>query len=182
MLYLTAMVEPAAPAPDEFDPFYARYVARVANVTAPVDELVAQRARLLNLLSPLSDEQSLFRYAPGKWSVKELVGHLADAERIFAYRLLRIGRGDATPLPGFEQDPYVEHGNFGQRTLANLGEELEVVRRSTLILYQHLGEDALGRRGTASGHAVTPRALAWIIAGHELHHVEVLKTKYLEGG
>ena len=98
------MVQPGAPAPDEFDPFYAGYIARSASVTAPVDELVAQRARFLNFLSPLTDEQALFRYAPGKWSVKELVGHLADAERIFAYRLLRIGRGDQTPLPGFEEN------------------------------------------------------------------------------
>ena len=82
------------PAPDEFAPFYASYVARVANVATPLEELVAQRARLLGFLSPLSDEQASFRYAPGKWSIKELVGHLADGERVFAYRMLRIGRGD----------------------------------------------------------------------------------------
>ena len=103
------------PRPDEFDPFYAGYISRVANVRTPVDEFVAQRARLLNFLSPLSDDQAGYRYATGKWSIKELVGHLADAERIFAYRLLRIGRGDDTPLSGFEETDYVRSAGSDRR-------------------------------------------------------------------
>ena len=169
------------PGADEYAPYYERYVSRVPTGDLR-GTLRAQLGTTLALLRGIGESKGDHRYAPDKWTIKEVIGHVIDTERIMAYRALRIGRGDTTPLPGFEQDPFVEHGNFGQRTLANLGEELEVVRRSTLILYQHLTEDALGRRGTASGHAVTPRALAWIIAGHELHHVEVLRTKYLEGG
>lgn len=169
------------PGADEYAPYYERYISRVPTGDLR-GTLRAQLGTTLALLRGIGESKGDHRYGPNKWTIKEMIGHVIDTERIMAYRALRIGRGDTTPLPGFEQDPFVEHGNFGQRTLANLGEELEVVRRSTLILYQHLGEDALGRRGTASGHAVTPRALAWIIAGHELHHVEVLKTKYLEGG
>ena len=169
------------PGADEYAPYYERYVSRVPTGDLR-GTLRAQLGTTLALLRGIGESKGDHRYGPDKWTIKEVIGHVIDTERIMAYRALRIGRGDTTPLPGFEQDPFVEHGNFGQRTLANLGEELEVVRRSTLILYQHLGEDALARRGTASGQTVTPRALAWIIAGHELHHVEVLKTKYIEGG
>lgn len=169
------------PGADEYAPYYERYVSRVPTGDLR-GTLRAQLGTTLALLRGIGESKGDFRYAPEKWSIKEVIGHVIDTERIMAYRALRIGRGDTTPLPGFEQDPYVQSANFGQRTLANLGEELEVVRRSTLILYQHLSEEAIGRRGTASGMPVTPRALAYIIAGHELHHVEVLKTKYLEGG
>ena len=169
------------PGADEYAPYYERYISRVPSGDLR-GTLRAQLGTTLALMRGIPESKGDHRYASDKWTIKEVIGHIIDTERIMAYRALRIGRGDMTPLPGFDQDPYVANGNFGQRTLANLAEELEVVRRSTLILYQHLGEDALGRRGTASENPVTPRALAYIIAGHELHHVEILRTRYLEGG
>src|SRR5688500_3322610 len=124
----------SAPRSDEFDPFYAGYISRVANVATPVDEFVAQRARLLNFLSPLSDEQALYRYAPGKWSIKELVGHLSDGERVFAYRLLRIGRGDETPLSGFEENDYVRSAGSDHRPFGELLDEWAATRDAPAAL------------------------------------------------
>ncbi|HWK90182.1 MAG TPA: DinB family protein, partial [Longimicrobium sp.] len=127
----------------------------------------------------LSAEQAAHRYAEGKWSIKQVLGHVIDAERIFAYRLLRIGRGDATPLPGFDENPYVDAANFDARTAADLAAELEHVRQSTLDLLRHLDDGALARRGTASGFEVSARALAWIIAGHMHHHLALIRERYL---
>ena len=166
------------PASDEFDPYYARYVARVANVTTPFDELAAQRARLMNFLLPLTDDQAAFRYAPGKWSVKELVGHLTDVERIFSYRLLRIGRGDATPLPGFEENDYVPAARSDERPFPDLVDEWATVRDATVSLAAGMPADAWVRRGTASGAGISARALLYIILGHVEHHRAVLEERY----
>jgi uncharacterized damage-inducible protein DinB len=166
------------PASDEFAPFYAPYVARVAHISAPLDELVAQRARLLGFLSPLSDEQASFRYAPDKWSVKEMVGHLADAERIFAYRLLRIGRGDDTPLPGFGEDDYVRAASSDARAFADLLHEWAAVRDATVSLAAGMPGNAWPRRGTASGNGISARALLYITLGHVEHHRQVLEERY----
>jgi hypothetical protein len=173
----------ASPAADEFAPFYAGYIARAAAVPSPLDELAAQRERLRRFLSPCSEEQAMFRYAPGKWSVKELVGHLADAERVFAYRLLRIGRGDQTPLPGFEEDDYVRGGAFDRRPLADLLDDWTAVRDATIALANGMPFDAWTRRGTASGSGVSARALLYIVIGHVEHHRGVLEARYgLAGG
>lgn len=172
------MSEPAPPAPDEFDPFYAGYVARVARVAAPFDELIAQRARLLNVLSPLSDEQALRRYAPDKWSIKEIVGHLADAERIFSYRLLRIGRGDVTPLPGFEENDYVPAAACDLRPFGALLDEWSTVRDATVSLVTGMPRDAWTRRGTVNNAGISARALLYIILGHVEHHRNVLAERY----
>jgi len=153
-------------------------MARVADVSAPIDELVAQRARMLNALSPLSDEQARYRYAPGKWSIKELVGHLADTERVFAYRLLRIGRGDATPLPGFEENDYARAGSFDARPFGDLLDEWAAVRDATTALASGLPDEAWARRGTANNHPVSARALLYIILGHVEHHRSILQERY----
>lgn len=166
------------PRPDEFDPFYAGYIARVANVRSPVDELVAQRARLLNLLSPLSDDQARYRYADAKWSIKELVGHLSDGERIFAYRLLRIGRGDDTPLPGFEENDYVRSAGSQLRPFGELLDEWAATRDATSALVRGLPVEAWERRGTANGASISARALVYIILGHVEHHRSVLEERY----
>jgi uncharacterized damage-inducible protein DinB len=129
-------------------------------------------------LRALTPAQAGSRYAPGKWSVAEVLGHVIDAERIFAYRALRIGRGDETPLPGFDQDRYAPAGAFDRRAPAEIVEEFESVRRATLTLLRGLPEAAWRRRGTASDQPVTVRALAYILAGHELHHLGVLRSKY----
>jgi uncharacterized damage-inducible protein DinB len=162
----------------EYAPFYAGYVSHVpeGDILAILEQGAQETASLLKGLSP---SQADFRYAPGKWSVKEVLGHMTDAERIFAYRALRFSRGDQTPVPGFEQEGYIQHGNFGARTLSDLIAEFETVRQATLFLFRNLDDDAWQRRGTASGAEVSVRALAYITAGHEIHHREILRTRYL---
>ena len=166
------------PGSDEFHSVHAGYIARVAHISAPADEFVAQRARLLEFLSSLSEQQAAFRYAPGKWSVKEMVGHLADAERIMSYRLLRIGRGDDTPLPGFEEDDYVRNAGSDSRSLADLRHEWSAVRDATIALVNGMPADAWERRGTANGAPVSARAIAYLILGHLEHHRSVLHERY----
>ena len=140
--------------------------------------LEAQRLQMAQLFAARSERDGNFRYGPDKWTVKEVLGHITDSERIFAYRALRIARGDATPLSGFEQDDYVRAGGFGERSLADLAEEFGLVRSATVSLFRPLGEEAWLRRGVANKNEVTVRALAYIIAGHELHHREILNERY----
>jgi hypothetical protein len=140
--------------------------------------LEAQRLQMAQFLAARSERDGNFRYAPDKWTVKEVLGHVTDTERIFAYRALRIARGDHKPLSGFEQDDYVRAGGFGERSLADLAEEFGQVRSATVALLRPLGDEAWSRRGVANNNEVTVRALAFIIAGHELHHREILKERY----
>ena len=130
------------------------------------------------LLSGHDDSDGNFRYAPDKWSVKEVLGHVCDTERIFAYRALRISRGDRNPIEGFEQDDYVRNGPFANRPLAELIEEYIAVRRATLTLLRNLDETAWTRRGIANNNEVSVRAIAYTIAGHEIHHRRILEGKY----
>ncbi len=168
------------PEAGEYLPYYEKYVTLVpqGNVIATLSD---QLDATLELLRGVSESQADSRYAPGKWSVKEVVGHVVDTERIFAYRALRFARNDGTPLPGFEQDDYVRYAAFEQSKLSDLADEFEIVRRASLYLFRHLDGAAWRRRGVASGGEVSVRALAHIIAGHELHHVGILKTRYLHG-
>jgi uncharacterized damage-inducible protein DinB len=167
----------APPQPGECSPYYHRYISLVAgnDILASLDE---QRRRMILLLSSLSEADGELRYAPGKWSAKEVLGHVTDAERIFAYRALRIARNDSTPLEGFEQDDYVRNSPFGQRPLADLIEDFIAVRRATLSLLRTLDVAAWSRRGIANKNEVTVRAIAYIVAGHELHHRGILEEKY----
>lgn len=173
----TAPAHLSRPAPDEHDPYYARYIDRVPD-GAVLDRLAAQRDELAELLAPLDDEAALRRYAPGKWTVKEVLGHIIDAERIFTYRALRIGRSDPTPLAGFEQDPYIAAGRFDRRPLRALLAEWRAVREATLALLEGFEPEAWSRRGTASDAPVTVRALAYISAGHVEHHLAILRERY----
>ena len=129
-------------------------------------------------LSSLSEADGDFRYGADKWSVKEVLGHLCDTERIMSYRALRIGRGDKTPLPGYEQDDYVKNANFGRLSVEDLLEEYIAVRRGTLARFRHFDGVAWMQMGVASGHPTSARALAYIVAGHELHHRRILLEKY----
>lgn len=165
------------PAEDEYDAYYGRYISLVPDQNL-LGLLSGQIEETAALLARVPEAQAGSAYAPGKWTIKEVVGHLADAERIMAYRALRIGRADTTPLPGFEQDDYVRAGNFGARLLTDLVGEFRDIRRTTIALFQGLDAAAFLRRGTASGLPVSVRALAYIIAGHERHHVKVLRTLY----
>jgi uncharacterized damage-inducible protein DinB len=158
--------------------YYEKYVELVPSGDF-LEILRNQRRELCDLLSPLSEKQAEFRYAPGKWSIKEVIGHVTDAERIFAYRLLRIARGDQTPLASFEQDGYITNGNFSARKLSDLLEEFSVVRDSTICLVRSLDDAAWLRRGDASQKEVSVLALAFIIAGHERHHRILLEKHYL---
>jgi uncharacterized damage-inducible protein DinB len=167
------------PVAGEYAPAFEPYVARVRQVTDPLAELTAQRDRVLSRLSPLTEDQAQFRYAPDKWSVKDLVGHLADVERVFAYRLLRIGRGDTTPLPGFEEDDYARAARADRRLLADLLMEWSIVRDATTALAQHLAETDWANRGMSNGAPMTARALLYIILGHTEHHLAVLAERYV---
>lgn len=172
------MSAPARPSTDEYASFYETYVSLVpdADVTGTLER---QSAETSALLRSLPEERAGHSYEPGKWSVRQLVGHVIDTERIFSYRALAISRGERQPLPGMDQEEYMAGANFDARTLASLAEEFEAVRRSTLLLLRHLSPEAWGRRGTASDNEVTVRALAYIIAGHEAHHVRILRERYL---
>jgi uncharacterized damage-inducible protein DinB len=167
----------ARPQAGEYSPYYDRYISLVQgeDILNTLDE---QRRQTVLLLCGRDDEDGDFRYAPEKWSAKEVLGHVCDTERIFAYRALRIARADATPLEGFEQDDYVRNGPFAQRPLADLVEDFIAVRRATLSLLRNLDEEAWSRRGIANKNEVSVRALAYIIAGHELHHRRILEEKY----
>jgi uncharacterized damage-inducible protein DinB len=167
----------ARPQAGEYAPYYDRYISLVRgeDILNTLDE---QRRQTMTLLCGRDDEDGDFRYAPEKWSAKEVLGHVCDSERVFAYRALRIARADATPLAGFEQDDYVRNGPFAQRPLADLVEDFIAVRRTTLSLLRNLDEAAWTRRGVANKNEVTVRALAYIIAGHELHHRGILEERY----
>jgi len=173
------MIVTSRPAPDEFAPPYAGYVGRIAADEDILTVLSEQHGEVLDRLGRIPESRGEYRYAPGKWSVKEVIGHLSDSERIFAYRALRFGRGDATPLPGFDENEYVPAMAAGLRTVADLAAEWGDVRRATLALFQHLPSEAWPRRGTASGKPVSVRALAYIIGGHVRHHLGVLEERYL---
>jgi hypothetical protein len=150
----------------------------------PGDDLIAGLAQQIGettrLLEPIGDKRaSELRYAPGKWTVKEIVGHLSDTERVFAARVLHIARGDAAPLPGFEQDDYVRTAGSNDRTLDDLLDEFRIVRQSTLVLLRSLTPEAWTRRGRVNDWNLTVRGIAFTIAGHELHHCKVLRERYL---
>ena len=175
---MSATAPAARPDATEYAAYYEKYVSLVEGDV--LETLARQGAETASLLASIPEDAAGSRYEPGKWSVKELVGHVIDGERIFAYRALRFARGDQTPLEGFDQDPYVASGNFDARTLTSLAEELTHVRASTLALLRSLGPEAWARRGTASDNEVTVRALAYITAGHEAHHVRILRERYLK--
>ena len=161
----------------EAAPYYFTYIDLIPDIDI-VGALEKQVDETSAFLSGISEEQSLHRYAPDKWSVKEVLGHVADTERIFAYRALRIARGDQTPLSGFEQDDYVRGARFGARPLADVVEEYADVRQASLALFGSLDDGAWLRRGVANGNPVTVLALAYLMAGHELHHRKILEERY----
>ena len=161
----------------EYAPYYERYVSLVTGDVAAV--LGSQTTRLQDMITAMPEEKGEFRYAEGKWSIKELLSHLIDGERIFAYRALRISRGDETPIEGFEQDGYIENAHSNQRSFAEILEEFSLLRRANMILFKNLSDEDWSRLGTASDATVSARALAYIMAGHIEHHLGILKERYL---
>jgi hypothetical protein len=174
-----AAVMVARPEPGEYAPYYDRYISLITG-TDILGTLDGQRRQMMMLLSGREESDGDFRYAPDKWSAKEVLGHVCDTERVFAYRALRIARGDQTPMAGFEQDDYVKNGPFARAPLGELIEDYIAVRRATLTLLRNLDEAAWARRGVANKNEVSVRALAYIIAGHELHHRRILEEKYFK--
>ncbi len=166
------------PMADECAPFYAGYVAKVPSGADVRVVLRDQARRLPAAFAEVTEARAAFRYAAGKWSIKEVVGHLSDAERVFSYRLLRIARGDTTPLAGFDEDEYVRMADFDRRTWSDLVAEWVAVRQSTLTLVGGLDDSCWLRRGLASERVVTARALAFILVGHTEHHAGVLRDRY----
>jgi hypothetical protein len=166
------------PSQDEYAPFYAGYVASV-----PDGDVLGTLSRslegALELLGSVSEEVAESAYAPGKWTLKEVVQHCADAERIFAYRILRIGRGDTTDLPGWDEQTYTPASRANERTMQSLVEEFRTVRDATLSLLGGLPADAWTMRGRANGMEMTVRGIAWITAGHLLHHLRIVRERYL---
>jgi len=172
------MITIAYPGADEYAPAFADYVARIAEHEEILALLTSQLDHFPARLGHISEARGDYRYALGKWSIKELVGHLSDTERIFAYRALRVARGDATPLPGFDEQAYAAEMRAGDRILADLTAEWGDVRRASLALFRNLPAGAWQRRGIAGDRPISVRAAAYIIAGHLRHHLEVLETRY----
>lgn len=173
------------PDPTECASYFGKYVDAAAGAleamdgASVVDLLTVQPVMLRDLLRGLTDDGARSAYAPGKWTLAESLVHVSDAERVFSYRLLRIARGDTTPLPGFEQDAWVPASGANERSLADILTEIDVVRASTLALAYSLTDEALARVGTASNNPISARALLWIIAGHMSHHLQVTRERYL---
>lgn len=166
------------PEKDEYNEFYQGYVSQVKDELS-LQELETQITVLTDIFSPISEEKGLFAYAEGKWTIKELLGHLIDGERVFAYRILRISRQDETPLETFDENEYVANSNFNERTIAEMLEEFSLSRRSNLLLLQSFPENVWLYRGTASGFPVSVRAIAYIMFGHVAHHTNILRERYL---
>ncbi len=172
------MMTQKRPQSSDYAPNFAKYILQVPDGDF-LETLQAQRQKMTRLLEPLNNKQADFCYQSGKWSIKEIVGHVNDAERIFAYRLLRIARGDQTPLASFEQDDYIKTANSSARKLPSLLEEFSAIRGASATLIRSLDDASLLRRGTASGTEVSALALAFIIVGHAIHHQAILEQRYL---
>lgn len=168
------------PTPDEFAPYYALYVDQVPDGDV-LDTLARQAEEWVSLLDPLSDEEAQHRYSDGKWSVKEIIGHLIDAERCFATRAMAFARGDLTPLPNFDEQVYVRNSGAHERDLDGLLEEYRLTRAANIALFGSFTDEAWHRRGRASDLEFSTRAKVWILAGHQAHHTTVLRERYLTG-
>jgi uncharacterized damage-inducible protein DinB len=165
------------PQPDEYSAFAARYVNLVGK--GPILEILEyQQQSTYNFFTRMDPGKAAYAYAEGKWTVKQVAGHMADTERVFAYRALAFSR-EAIELPGFDQDVYMENTTFNSRSLESLAEELKTVRECTLYLFRSFSDEQGVKKGVASGSPVSVRALAYMIAGHEMHHIKILKERYL---
>jgi uncharacterized damage-inducible protein DinB len=167
------------PSIDEYAPFYSDYIQRASQRDDLYTALADQIFELHSALDSLSDQQARFKPGPQEWSIKEVMGHLNDVERVFSYRLLRVSRNDNTPLPGFEQEDYVRMAGFDEYSLDDLLTEFEHLRRANMIAIQHMSMEAVDRCGIASGYTVSARALIYMLVGHVDHHMASLHEKYL---
>lgn len=168
------------PQPGEYPPYASLYIDRIPDDGRLLEHLGHARLATMELMLSLPEERLLHRYAPGKWTIKEILVHIVDDERIYAYRALRFARGDRTELPGFEQDDYARLSASNERAVGDILAEYTAVREATIALFRGLPEEALLRSGVADGKRVTVRALGYEIAGHEAHHIAIVKERYLD--
>ena len=168
------------PKPGEYNAYYDRYISLIPGSDI-VATLAAELPKTVALLSAHEKDSELC-YAPDKWTVKEVIGHMIDTERIMTYRALRIGRGDRTPIEGFEQDDYIRNGPYADLRLADLIDEFKSVRAATLRFFRNLRAGDWTRRGVANQNEISVRALAYVIGGHELHHRHILEERYFGNG
>jgi uncharacterized protein (UPF0297 family) len=165
--------------PGQYPEYFDRYVSQLPNNTDVFEILAVQPQQLSELLQNVTEENAEKGYAPGKWSIKEVIGHLIDSDRIFAYRCLCISRRETQPLPGFDENTYVQYGNFNSRSLRNLLDEFMIARQSHLALFNSLDEEMLTQMGIASNKSIMSKALIVITAAHALHHIKILEERYL---
>jgi hypothetical protein len=166
------------PGPEEYVPFYNTYISKVGSGDI-IKILEEQMHSTYELAKSITADKAAHAYAPGKWTIKEVWGHMADTERVMAYRALRFARNDSLDLQGFDQDDYMANSRFNERTLDDLTEEFKTLRQANLYLLKHLNAEEKQRGGLANGNYVTVNALLYIIAGHEHHHIGILKERYL---
>ena len=172
-------MKPSQLKPDEFAGYFANYINQVSEEYTLIEELEISVHRLIKFIQNIPMDKFDYRYAEGKWTIKDIIQHLIDAERIFAYRALRFARNDKTALPGFEEDDYVNEANASKRSLQDLLTELLVVRQGTLTLFKSFTEEELLRKGIASKNPMSVRALGFTIIGHQNHHQRIFQERYL---
>ena len=163
----------------EFAPFYATYINQVSEEFTLIEELEISLHRLIKFVQDIPMDKFDYRYAEGKWTIKDILQHLIDAERIFAYRALRFARNDKTDLPGFEENDYVDAANANDRTIMQLLTEMSAVRHATLLLFKTFTDEQLMRVGTANKNPISVRALGFVIIGHQNHHQRIFQERYL---
>jgi len=166
------------PAPDEYAPYTIMYIGLLPNDGRVVDHLADNLKVTEDFIASLPEERLSFRYAPGKWTIKEVLSHIIDDERIYVYRALRFARNDRTELPGFEQDEFALYSGANERDTEDILAEFASVRRATITFFAGLNQTALERRGMADGKVMSVRAAAYHIAGHELHHLNIIRERY----
>jgi hypothetical protein len=165
--------------PGEYAPYQEAYLKLVSDEWTLTEELEVSLAKFIDFVRDIPMDKFEYRYAEGKWDLKDIIQHVIDSERIFAYRALRIGRGDTAPLPGFEENDYAMAAQAGRRHLQELLTELSLVRHSTINLFKSFRDEDLGKTGTASGYTVSARALGFLIIGHQNHHIKIFNERYL---
>lgn len=176
---MTSTFRSTRPVEGEFPSYMTRYFALVPEGDI-VETLTRQRSELNQFLTAIPESKGDYRYGPDKWSIKEVIGHMADGERVFGYRALRFSRGDTTPVAGFDENAYVANSRFSSSRLSDLIDELDHLRHTSVHLFSHLDADGMARQGVANDINVSVRALAFMIAGHTNHHIGVLTDRYLK--
>jgi DinB superfamily len=167
------------PGKDEYAPYYENYISKIGDGDI-IKILESQENQISEFINSIPEEKGTYSYAKGKWSIKEVIGHIIDTERVMAYRALCFARGEKQPLPGFEQEDYVKEANFNRQKFSALAAQFQLVRKANISLFKTFSEEMFDKKGKASGNNVTVLALLYIIAGHCAHHINIIKEKYMK--